>query len=527
MSTGYPVEAKVGLDPLGELFNRELAVNPSGTATLDPRTNAAADGRNVVAAVAPRIEWDPPRSVRWSVVARRTLATLAPLVAADVLALLACGMLVGVLMPMLFGSGAEPAFHLAPFALLPLVLAYWVSGLYSDVWMHSVLELRQLTHVSTVSLLAAAVGGGMMAPPFALWCAIAIVLVLAIVPLARCLARRLCAGRPWWGYPTLIIGSAEGADAAARTLLAAKTSGLRPALMTDPASGRYASVRPVVNDMEALEARVRVEAIRHAIVSMPHVSAAQLSEIVDRYSRLVPHLFVLSDCSTFPALWGASRGCGGISGIEVRNGLLVQTLQALKRVVDIVIALATLLIGLPLFLAIAIAVKLSSRGPVLFGHTRIGRHGRRFKAWKFRTMWLGADVILREHLEQSPAAKLEWGCHQKLRRDPRVTPVGRLLRCTSLDELPQTWNVLVGEMSIVGPRPIISEEIRHYGKALRQYITVKPGITGLWQVSGRNDVTYEQRVQFDLFYIRHWSVWLDIHILARTVVVLIRRNGAY
>jgi lipopolysaccharide/colanic/teichoic acid biosynthesis glycosyltransferase len=142
-------------------------------------------------------------------------------------------------------------------------------------------------------------------------------------------------------------------------------------------------------------------------------------------------------------------------------------------------------------------------------------------------MYRGADEILRAHLDNDAAARAEWDNSQKLRSDPRVTAVGRLLRRTSLDELPQTWNVLVGDMSIVGPRPIIDEEVRRYGAALRHYATVKPGITGLWQVSGRNDVSYQQRVQLDQFYIRHWSPWLDLHILAKTVVVLIKRRGAY
>ena len=510
MST-YPGEVQ----SLDELFDGPTERPPQRSAT------AAVD-----APPSQNIEAMPPATAAWTTVLKRTAATLLPIVFADALALVACGAIVQLSMQFLY-SEPRPLLDAPTFALLPLIVAYWLSGLYSEIWLHSVLELRQLTHVSTVSITAAAVGGMMTGLSFPIWWAVALLLVLVAVPVSRRIIRRWCARCAWWGYPTLIIGSPEGADAAARTLIRATTSGLRPVLMHDPEGGERASVRPIVNDFAALEARVLDEAIQHAVVSMPHVSTSKLAEIVDRYTGLVPHLLVLSHCSTLPALWGASPGCGGLSGIEVRNGLLLRTLQGAKRVVDLVVAAMTLVLCLPLLLVITAAIKLSGRGPVLFAHQRIGRHGRTFKAWKFRTMHNGADEILRAHLGSDAAARMEWDNHQKLKNDPRVTAVGRILRRTSLDELPQTWNVLVGDMSIVGPRPIVSEEIRRYGDALRLYCTVKPGITGLWQVSGRNDVSYQQRVQLDQFYIRHWSPWLDLHILAKTVVVLIKRKGAY
>jgi lipopolysaccharide/colanic/teichoic acid biosynthesis glycosyltransferase len=137
------------------------------------------------------------------------------------------------------------------------------------------------------------------------------------------------------------------------------------------------------------------------------------------------------------------------------------------------------------------------------------------------------DAVLRKHLAENAEARREWDRDHKLRRDPRVTSVGRLLRMTSFDELPQIWNVLRGDMSLVGPRPIVQDEIVRYGAIYRLYTTVKPGITGLWQVSGRNDIGYEDRVLLDQFYIRHWSPWLDVYILAKTIVALIGRSGAY
>jgi len=213
--------------------------------------------------------------------------------------------------------------------------------------------------------------------------------------------------------------------------------------------------------------------------------------------------------------------------VEVRNGLLLAPQRVVKRATDVVIASLALVLGSPLLLAIAALVKLSGPGPVLYGHRRIGRYGRTFTAWKFRTMHRGADVLLRQHFDRFPAARLEWERDQKLRDDPRVTKVGHYLRQLSLDELPQMWNVLRGEMSVVGPRPIVGDEVARYGEAFGLYTVVKPGITGLWQVSGRTDVGYEMRVRLDEFYVRHWSPWLDAYVLVRTVVALLCRRGAY
>jgi lipopolysaccharide/colanic/teichoic acid biosynthesis glycosyltransferase len=150
-----------------------------------------------------------------------------------------------------------------------------------------------------------------------------------------------------------------------------------------------------------------------------------------------------------------------------------------------------------------------------------------FKAWKFRTMRPDGDALLRDLLARDPAAREEWERDQKLRHDPRVTAFGRFLRKTSLDELPQIWNVFKGDMSIVGPRPIVESEVVRYGDVFDLYTTVKPGITGLWQVSGRTNLSYADRVLLDQFYIRHWSPWLDIYILAKTAVALANRDGAY
>jgi exopolysaccharide production protein ExoY len=197
-----------------------------------------------------------------------------------------------------------------------------------------------------------------------------------------------------------------------------------------------------------------------------------------------------------------------------------------KRFFDILLALGLLaLLSFPM-LVIAVLVRLDG-GPAFFGHRRIGANGRVFLCWKFRTMVMNADKVLARVLATDPEARAEWNHDFKLRHDPRVTRIGGLLRITSLDELPQLFNVLKGEMSLVGPRPIVVEEIRRYGSAYHDYARCRPGITGLWQVSGRNDVDYGRRVRLDQEYARHWSIETDCRVLLRTFAVVFQRRGAY
>lgn len=198
-----------------------------------------------------------------------------------------------------------------------------------------------------------------------------------------------------------------------------------------------------------------------------------------------------------------------------------------KRTVDVAAALALLVFCAPLMAGIAGAIKLQDGGPILFRHTRCGRDGASFGLWKFRTMRLDAAERLATLLEDDPEAEAEWVRTRKLRRDPRVTRLGRTLRRSSLDELPQLVNILRGQMSVVGPRPVMADELEGYGPARAAYEAVRPGVTGLWQVSGRNDLCFDARVALDAAYVRDWSLARDAAILARTVPVVLTARGAY
>ena len=199
-----------------------------------------------------------------------------------------------------------------------------------------------------------------------------------------------------------------------------------------------------------------------------------------------------------------------------------------KRAFDILFSLMVLILGAPFFLLIAVALFLSSPGPILYTQTRIGRGGRRFRCLKFRTMYRGADERLKRLLTSDPALQEEWQQHHKLKNDPRITKVGALLRKTSLDELPQFWNVLRGEMSIVGPRPVVSDEIeKHYRWRATHILSVRPGITGLWQVSGRSDASYEKRIALDEESAASHTLLLDLKLIAKTIPLIASTLGAY
>jgi Undecaprenyl-phosphate galactose phosphotransferase WbaP len=213
--------------------------------------------------------------------------------------------------------------------------------------------------------------------------------------------------------------------------------------------------------------------------------------------------------------------------MTVRSGLLSPMSRAVKRAFDILVSLVLAIFFAPLLLVVA-AIVATDGGPVLFGHRRVGHRGQTFRCLKFRTMVPDAQTVLQKLLDSDPALQAEWASTFKLKSDPRITPVGRFLRKTSLDELPQLFNVIVGTMSLVGPRPVVASELEEfYGEDALYYRLVLPGITGLWQISGRSDTGYNRRVHLDAWYVRNWSLWSDILILLGTLPSVLRSRGAY
>jgi len=227
----------------------------------------------------------------------------------------------------------------------------------------------------------------------------------------------------------------------------------------------------------------------------------------------------------------ARRGFGPVLQGDRRISRSLQSLdgELFKRLFDILFSLSVLILFAPVYLLLAFSIALSSSGPIFYVQERVGKNHKRFYCLKFRTMVENADDLLLEIMENSPHLRQEFEDNFKLKQDPRITGIGRFLRMTSLDEFPQFWNVLKGDMSVVGPRPLVEEELPRYGRHINKILTIRPGITGLWQVSGRNDIPYPRRVQIDLYYANDKNLWMDMWILFKTIGVVIfpKNNGAY
>ena len=247
---------------------------------------------------------------------------------------------------------------------------------------------------------------------------------------------------------------------------------------------------------------------------------------MDEFATWFTYIDYLPASRSFPIFGARAVSFDGLGGLEMVNQGRMRMTRFQKRVMDGLFALLAFFVFLPVFVVVPVVAKLTSRGPVFYRHRRLGRDGRSINILKFRTMYLDADERLRNILAQDSSAAEEWKKNFKLKNDPRVTPLGRFLRRTSLDELPQLFNVLAGEMALVGPRPIVEEEKAYYGDRYALLSSVKPGMTGLWQVSGRSGTDYARRVALDAQYILNWSPWMDIWVLFRTVVAVLTMRGS-
>lgn len=416
--------------------------------------------------------------------------------------------------------------------LFVFIFGYAIAGLYSGLGIGAPEELRRSSLCSTilfVFLAATTVSlrGGSRYVTWTLF--LALILSVALVPLVRECVRQVCARQSWWGFPAVIFGAGDAGKNIVMALLQDPGLGLKPvAILDDDAHGQdHIHGVPVLGPVRLAPILLEGQRPAYAVFAMPDVPQTQLMSMIERYGENFSHVLVIPDLHGFSSLWVDSKSVGGMVGLELRQQVLLADYGIVKRLLDLTLTLVGGILVSPLLLFIALWVKIDSRGPLFYGQTRIGQNGHRFKAWKFRSMVTDADKQLARYLEDHPELREEWERDHKLKSDPRVTPAGRLLRRTSLDELPQLWNVIKGEMSLVGPRPITDDEVSKYGNTFELYKRVKGGITGLWQVSGRNDVSYDERVYWDLFYVRNWSVWLDLCILFRTIAVVLFSKGAY
>jgi len=444
----------------------------------------------------------------------QSLFTVLLLLIGDVAALVAA-LAAAYLVRLYFPFSGKPlhlhdVFPLAATYVLVTVFALAAQGLYPAFGLTSVKELERL--VTTLTVVAIVVGAvallnGLYFLPRSVWL-LAWLFSLVFLPVER-LGLRSWMGRfKWYGVPVALIGNELLAGQIARGLVASRRLGWRPVGVFSPTA--WEKIPPDVDVV--------------ILVLGTHEMAALNGEILRlnaRFRRVIlaetwPHL---------GSLWIEPRDLAGRLGIEFRYYLFSRTAQVVKRTVDLALALGGLVALSPFLGIIALAIRLDSPGPVIFRQERLGRAKTHFGLLKFRTMVVDAERHLEELLARDPRLREEYEHFHKLSRDPRVTRVGRWLRKFGLDELPQLWNVLRGEMSMVGPRPYLPSELGDMGESADIILRVRPGITGWWQVLGRNDTTFRQRLAMDVYYISNWSLWMDAYIFLKTVVVFLRGTG--
>lgn len=354
-------------------------------------------------------------------------------------------------------------------------------------------------------------------------------LVLCFVPLLRAISKLLLSRVGVWQIPCVIVGTGDNALEAYRAIASEKLMGMHIQAFVAPDHLAHRSPVPSVPLMSMSDYWLHYMGTAKVYLALE----TEQRNLRDNWlRRLSAHS--CNNISVIPSLRGIPLYGTDMSHffshevmiLRLRNNLARISSRVVKRLFDLVLSSLLLILFSPLFAYLAFKIRRDG-GSATYGHERIGYKGQPFKCLKFRSMVTNSQEVLEELLANDAEAKAEWEKDFKLKNDPRVTPIGQVLRKTSLDELPQLWNVLKGEMSLVGPRPVVKEELKRYNQDVEYYLMVKPGMTGLWQVSGRSDTDYATRVYFDSWYVKNWSIWYDIAILFKTAKVVLARDGAY
>ncbi len=358
--------------------------------------------------------------------------------------------------------------------------------------------------------------------------------VITILPLSRNYFKIFLARIGLFKSNIVILGANETGKTVAKALVSDRELGFNIIGFLDNTQGGKVEVNsshyPVIGKIDDFDTVIKKKRVDAAVIALPYLSEEELERLAANVQKFVRKLYLV------PKMKRVSISNAELYHLfdeqmfllKIHNNLQYARNKFFKTLFDVVLALAITPFLIPLIFLIGLLIKLDSEGPVFFTHERVGKDGKKIKVFKFRTMYKDAEERLEKILKEDEEARKEWERYFKLKNDPRITRVGKFLRKTSLDELPQIFNVLKGEMSFVGPRPVVEQEITLYYKEYAKfYYMVKPGITGLWQISGRSDVDYDNRVKLDTWYVLNWSLWLDIMILFKTVSVVLNRKGAY
>jgi Undecaprenyl-phosphate galactose phosphotransferase WbaP len=418
------------------------------------------------------------------------------------------------------------------YALLLWPALAWREGLYPGHGLSAPQELKK--QVSAALLASLLLGLGASFFPASLHLSFRQVLLitalsLLLLPILHALAKRLLLFTGFWGKDVVILGAGEVGHQIITALKRNPLSGLKPVALFDDDPGKDKLQLEGVSVQGTLTEAMsyaKEHGITHAIVAIPSLSPSVLARLVDRTGRGFKRLQFIPDLMGLPAEDVHASNLDGMLAIEVHNGLYSHANRMFKRLIDLVGATLLTVVLSPVLAGIYILIRLDSRGPGFYWSERVGVDGVPFRCLKFRTMHVDADERLQEMMKNDPAIREEYELYHKLDNDPRVTRVGSVLRRFSLDEFAQLWNVLKGEMSLVGARPYMVREIPVMGDYGDVILQAKPGITGLWQVSGRNELSFQERLELESHYVRNWTIWWDIIILAQTVDAVISSRGA-
>jgi Undecaprenyl-phosphate galactose phosphotransferase WbaP len=358
------------------------------------------------------------------------------------------------------------------------------------------------------------------------------VFCLLLIPFLRQYCVKLLCKNNLWGDPVCVIGFNIRSQDFIEELMHHPEFGLNPKIIVNfieanNHAGSYCDI-PIVNMKHNFknEELGKYSEIRTVIVIPSQEDQRVVNQFLNAGKNSFSRAIIIPERQV-GSLWVKPFDINGLFGYEIKQNLLSLPNQFFKRSLDLFVIILFSPVVLLISLGMALMIKLDSNGPVFFREERIGFDGKTFRVWKFRTMVVDADLLLNNYLHSNSELAQEWETNHKLKNDPRITQVGRFLRRWSLDEFPQIMNVLKNEMSLVGPRPIVKDEIHKYGERFDLYKKVKPGMSGLWQISGRNDLSYDTRVDLDEYYVRNYSIWIDFYIIRKTFSALISNKGAY
>lgn len=430
---------------------------------------------------------------------------------------------------------------------IPVIIAVMVMnaivsawrGIYPGYGMCAIAELRttfySLTSVFAAVIMVSFFTRGVLPYSrsilFMAW-----LLGLPVLAGSRMLVRRWLSHKPWYGIPVLIVGENSLAKRIVDSLRNNLHIGLRPMVIIEPNEssaeyGYYQGV-PVIGGERAIGPLSRRYGLTHGIVALPNVTSEQLSRLIEGPCRNFSHITFVGDHVHPSVVWISNVANDPVVSAELEQRLRQPALAWKKRLFDLVFTIPLLVMTAPFMALIGIMIKLSSTGPIMYRQKRVGYRGELFNLLKFRTMVSNAEGSLEDILQNRPEYREEWDRYHKLKNDPRVTRIGQWLRKYSLDELPQIWNIIRGEMSLVGSRPVLPSEVADVSENARDlymsmYLSTKPGLSGLWQVTVRNEAEFESRIHIDLYYMRNWSLFLDFYIILRTIGVVLSGRGAY